>query len=214
MQARAAWNSGLFSRDALGHNGVRDGILYDRVADQPRLQVHPSGYIHDNKETRMTSRIFCLVSALLLPMPMLAQPVSPETRELVVSLIERAGAGDMAEQIGAVMSQQMITGIRRQNPDLSPEQASVISEVVIGQMRRILSDPEYLDGITGIYARHFTQQELQDLVAFYSSPLGEKIVSTQSQIAQESMLLAQQLMTRYTAGIQAELQERLQALGE
>lgn len=47
----------------------------------------------------------------------------------------------------------------------------------------LASIPDLLDEVTGIYADEFTEPELQDLIAFYESPTGQKYVRSQSTIA-------------------------------
>ena len=47
--------------------------------------------------------------------------------------------------------------------------------------------PQLVDSLVPIYARHLTQQELEQLVAFYSSPLGQHLIDVQPLIAKESM---------------------------
>ncbi len=46
---------------------------------------------------------------------------------------------------------------------------------------------EILEDVAKIYAQHFTEQELKDLLAFYKTPLGKKL------IAQEPIALDQSL---------------------
>lgn len=49
------------------------------------------------------------------------------------------------------------------------------------------SIPQLVDSLVPIYARHLTQQELEQLVQFYSSPLGQHLIDVQPLIAKESM---------------------------
>ena len=53
-------------------------------------------------------------------------------------------------------------------------------------------DPERLLGIiAGIYGRHFTRQEVQDLLAFYRTPIGRKLAAHQPVLSQEMQEAAQ-----------------------
>jgi hypothetical protein len=47
--------------------------------------------------------------------------------------------------------------------------------------------PQLVDSLVPIYARHLTQQELEQLVEFYSTPLGQHLIDVQPLIAKESM---------------------------
>lgn len=46
---------------------------------------------------------------------------------------------------------------------------------------------EVLDNTARIYASHFTEQELKDILAFYQSPLGKKVVAEEPKALDESM---------------------------
>ena len=49
-----------------------------------------------------------------------------------------------------------------------------------------------MDQMVPIYAKYYTQQDMDDLIAFYDTPLGKKLSTVQPQITLESMSVAQQ----------------------
>jgi hypothetical protein len=49
---------------------------------------------------------------------------------------------------------------------------------------------ELVDATARIYANHFTEQELKDLLTFYQSPLGKKAVAEEPRVLDESMIYA------------------------
>ena len=61
------------------------------------------------------------------------------------------------------------------------EVAVVVAKTLAGR------EQEMGDGIAKIYANEFTEQELKDLVTFYKSPLGQKLLSTEPRAIQFSM---------------------------
>ena len=49
-------------------------------------------------------------------------------------------------------------------------------------------DPnDLIEMIIPIYAKHFTHEEIKQLIAFYESPIGKKMIKVQPQIMMESM---------------------------
>jgi uncharacterized protein len=48
-------------------------------------------------------------------------------------------------------------------------------------------EKEIGDGMAQIYARDFTEQELKDLLTFYKTPLGQKLLTQEPRTVQESM---------------------------
>jgi uncharacterized protein len=61
------------------------------------------------------------------------------------------------------------------------EVAPVVAKQLAGR------EQEIGDGMVGVYAGEFTEQELKDLVTFYKSPLGQKLLATEPRAIQLSM---------------------------
>ena len=61
------------------------------------------------------------------------------------------------------------------------EVAVIVAQSMAGRQKEIG------DGMAKIYANEFTEQELKDLVTFYKSPLGQKLLSTEPKAIQLSM---------------------------
>ena len=68
------------------------------------------------------------------------------------------------------------------------------------------------DGMAKVYASQFTEQELKDLVAFYKSPLGQKLLTTEPKAIQMTMgymnQWAQQFATTVNGEFRAEMRKR------
>ena len=57
---------------------------------------------------------------------------------------------------------------------------------------------EIIDEVAKIYAQHFTEQELKDLVTFYKSPLGKKMVTEEPFAVDQSLKTAQAWATHFS----------------
>ena len=70
--------------------------------------------------------------------------------------------------------------------------------------------------IAKIYTEHFTEQELKELLAFYKSPLGKKLLTEQPKVADASLKFAQdwanKLSDEVVAKMRAELKKKGHAL--
>ena len=71
---------------------------------------------------------------------------------------------------------------------------------------------EVLDTTARIYASHFTEQELKDLLTFYQSPLGKKMVAEEPKALDESMASAgkwaDDLSQQVIGSMRAEMKKR------
>lgn len=76
---------------------------------------------------------------------------------------------------------------------------------------------EFMDDIQKstiqIYGRHFTTEEIDQLAAFYRSPIGKKALAKMPVIMQESMQFTMQQLQRRMPLIQAEAMKRFKPVG-
>ncbi len=73
-------------------------------------------------------------------------------------------------------------------------------------------EQEIGDGMAQIYANEFTERELQDLVTFYKSPLGQKLIASEPRAIQFSMSYmnqwAQNFAIRVNDAFRVEMKKR------
>jgi uncharacterized protein len=146
-----------------------------------------------------------LTAMLLYGGPAAAQTASPDAlaagRELVVAM---RGA-EQFKTIVPLMLQQLKPAIVQGRPEVARDfdaMVPVLQELLTTQsagMAKLLED------IAAIYARHFTVDEMRQLIAFYRAPLGQKLLDKMPTITQESMT-AGQAFGQVLAG---ELQKRV-----
>ena len=71
---------------------------------------------------------------------------------------------------------------------------------------------DFVDGAARIYASHFTEAELKQLLAFYQSPLGQKVITEEPKSLDESMAnagkLADNLSLEVIDSMRAEMKKR------
>lgn len=79
----------------------------------------------------------------------------------------------------------------------------------VWQSLRQQFDPADMEPIVvAIYDRHFTSDEIHDLIAFYRSPTGQKIIAEQPQILQESLAAGQAWAADVLQRIKSELKQK------
>lgn len=105
---------------------------------------------------------------------------APATEESVRRLMALTGAGEMGVQV----VHQMVPELKRILPE-APEQ---FWEDFVADAR-----PEDLvDLVVPIYQRHFSEEDVQAAIAYFSSPAGRRMVEKQGVVMQESFAAGQQ----------------------
>ena len=88
------------------------------------------------------------------------------------------------------------------------ELAPIVAKQLAGR------EQEIGDGMVGVYAGEFTEQELKDLVAFYKSPLGQKQLAAEPRAIQFSMSYMNQWAQQFAAVIDNEFRTEMKRRGK
>jgi hypothetical protein len=75
-------------------------------------------------------------------------------------------------------------------------------------------EKEIGDGMAQVYAGQFTEQELKDLVTFYKSPLGQKLLSTEPRAIQMSMAYMNQWAQQFAEVVNGEFRSEMRKRGK
>jgi hypothetical protein len=151
-----------------------------------------------------------------------AQALSPDapTHEQVLTLLDATQARKTMLAVMGNMKQIMREAaertFRERVPDPTPKQL----EAFRGMFDDIADMPvdEMIDALIPIYQRHLTKTDVEEMIRFYSSPVGQKLLREQPQILQESMqagaAIQQKRMDQINARIQQRVQEIINASGD
>ena len=106
--------------------------------------------------------------------------VKRDVTEVAHELLRVTGAGEL----GVRMMRQMIDVQRQTLPDV-PDKfwQDFMAEVGPDDLNRL---------VVPVYARHFTVEEMESMIAFYRTPVGQKLVSKLPAITAESMAVGRQ----------------------
>ncbi len=88
------------------------------------------------------------------------------------------------------------------------EVAVIVAEKLAGR------EKEIGEGMAKIYANEFSEQELKDLVTFYKSPLGQKLLSTEPRAIQFSMSYINQWAQVFAETVNGEFRAEMRKRGK
>ncbi len=106
------------------------------------------------------------------------------------------GAGELAVQV----MNQMINSYKTAKPEI-PEKIwqDVMKEIKVDELNNL---------VIPIYDKYLAHDEIKEMIKFYESPLGKKLISIMPRIAQESMLVGQQWGRELGTKVGRKLQEQ------
>ncbi len=125
------------------------------------------------------------LAATTLTTPALGQrrpgPGDPAKATTIRHLLDLTGAARLALS----GMEAMVPAQRAANPQIP----AAFWAAFLARARRAL--PQLVDSLVPVYASHFSQAELDQLVRFYESPIGKHLSEVQPLILQESMQVGQ-----------------------
>jgi len=133
----------------------------------------------------------CLASAGIAG----AQAPTPAAVAAAKELVSLKGGAAMFDPLIPGVIESVKNAFVPTNPQLTPQ----LNEVA-NLLRKEYDSKraEILDGVSKIYAQHFTEQELKDLVAFYKTPLGKKMITEEPLALDQSLKAAQSWATQFS----------------
>lgn len=112
-------------------------------------------------------------------------------------LLELTGA----KKLGSQIITQLINSSKIENPDVPDD--------LWERCKAQLSIDSLTEQIIPLYAKYYTTSEIEQLIKFYQSPVGQKVVSTMPYIMKESMEIGEQ----YGMRAMQKLADQLEAEG-
>jgi uncharacterized protein len=88
------------------------------------------------------------------------------------------------------------------------EVAVIVAQSLAGR------EKEIGEGMAKVYANEFTEQELKDLVTFYKSPLGQKLLASEPRAIQFSMSYMNQWAQAFAETVNAQFRAEMRKRGK
>jgi hypothetical protein len=126
-------------------------------------------------------------------------------RKVVPMMVE----SQMREQLNT-MNTQVAGGSK-----ITADQRAAIERILrkyVDQAVNLYPIDEMIDDMTGLYQEHLSREDVDALIAFYSSPAGQHLLDAQPKIAQEYMPLVMRRAQERTRALTAEMMKDLAEL--
>jgi hypothetical protein len=140
-----------------------------------------------------------------------AKPASPAAIAAAKEILAMKNASAMYAAAVPNIVQRTKESILQNNlnyqKDLN-EVAAVVAQTLAGR------EKEIGEGMAKIYANDFTEQELKDIVAFYKSPLGQKVLTQEPKSIASSMGYMNQWAQTFSEEVNAQFRAEMRKRGK
>lgn len=144
--------------------------------------------------------------------PRAALPITPEERKNIEELLRASGAIDLSKQMVRLFAGQVAGTLKSSRPNLPAHVGDIINQEIVKVVTEALDQPEGLnDMMAQLYHKYYTDDDIQQLIAFYRSPAGRKMVQVMPVLLPESQNLGRiwgaKLLPVVLQRVQARLKE-------
>jgi uncharacterized protein len=139
------------------------------------------------------------------------KPVSPAAMAAAKEILAMKNASAMYASAVPNIVEQTKNALLQSNlnyqKDLN-EVAVIVAQNLAGR------EKEIGEGMAKIYGNEFTEQELKDLVTFYKSPLGQKLLSSEPKAIQYSMAYMNQWAQLFSEVVNGQFRAEMRKRGK
>jgi hypothetical protein len=160
--------------------------------------------------TRHVVRLVLVGAALISAAPAVAAPPTPAALTAAGEIVKLTGATRLfASLIPGVIEQSKLLFLQ-QNPGLGGDLNEITAKMRADLAPRMV---ELTGEVAKIYTEHFTEQELKELLAFYKSPIGKKMVAEQAVVVNASLKYAQDWANKLSEEVTGKMRDELKKKG-
>jgi len=167
---------------------------------------------------RLLIALACLAFSFSGSVSVLAQAADePASKDDVILYLRTMRSHDMFQQIMEVQSQNMQQLFRDQ---MLKERGSVPPEFdahfkkAMDDMIKGMPVDEITQAMIPAYQKHFTKGDINAMNAFYSSPVGQKVLQELPVVMQEGSQAAMPILSKYLDEWKGRMQQELKDMGD
>ena len=138
-----------------------------------------------------------------------AQEISPEHLALAKKYVTMTDTGAIYQRTIFATAQESVDHLVQQNPEIGESVVIAAREVATAYLK---GDNLLHDNFARVYAAHYSMEELQEIVAFYETPVGQKILASNIAINRNlqtaARLLEENLATEFATKLRVNLKEK------
>lgn len=166
----------------------------------------------------MISRLSGLAAAAIMALslafgvaaPAFSQEIPPEQLALARKYVDLTNKAQIYEAIAAMTASKTSKLLSQSNPEIATQIDEQIAKSL--EARRGKSD-ELFNQIARIYAVTYSTEELQQIVAFYETPAGQKLAENAMQVNQDVGKVMQIYTSNFGTEFVREVRAALKAAG-
>jgi uncharacterized protein len=136
----------------------------------------------------------------------------PASKDDVILYLRTMRSHDMVQKVMAVQAQSMQQIMHEQLNDKGalPADYDAHMKIMFDDLVKNMPLDDIVQAMIPAYQKHFTHGDIEAMNAFYSSPVGQKVLEELPAVTQEGMQAAMPVMTKYVKEWQERMKHELE----
>lgn len=139
------------------------------------------------------------------------EKLTPQKRADIERLLAETGALEVSQQMAGMASVHLAQTLKKMRPDIPEEVIEMLPEEVEAVFAANLES--FKDAMIPLYHKHFTASEISELIGFYETSLGKKLIQVMPALARDSMEIGQRWGQSLGPQIDARIRARFKKEG-
>jgi hypothetical protein len=140
-------------------------------------------------------------------------PTQDQVMKLLDLLQVRKSMALMMDGMKQAMKQGAEEAFRERVPNPTPKQLEALNGMVDDMMADMPLN-ELIEAMVPIYRRHLNKSDVNEVIRFYSSTVGQKLLREQPQMIQEGMQAGVEIQQKRMDQMMAKIRERTEKMAE
>jgi len=135
-----------------------------------------------------------LIVLCVLSIGVYAEELTDEKKRIIDELLEITGAAEMGETMAVFMANEMISAMTKKYENSDDPRIPRMIEITKDETAKLLHEEfianRWFNEISyGLYHKYLSTAELKELLAFWKTPIGRKLIVVTPKITEEGMSL-------------------------
>jgi hypothetical protein len=158
---------------------------------------------------KRAAMVLVVLASVLFIVPARAEQ-NAEALKIARQIMDAAHVSTFGDQMMTTMMKVLTNSLAASNPGKAKEIDEILNQIVVPEFRKSL--PDLMEQSAQTYADNFSVDELKQLLAFYNSDIGKKLIERQPAMLRQQLLIgqlfSQSIMGRVRDKIVKALQEK------
>lgn len=179
------------------------------------MSKHPDSIPHILSAVLASCVAIASLAILSAPVQAADDAIDPKFREAIRAYVLLQGSVEqMGMSVAYDAANEALMAIAQSGVEVTEPMQAIVFEQALETFGKKFGDVEFLTDLwTPIYAKHYSEKEVRELIAFYQSPLGKKSLELFAPINEAGMLAVQESAFAIIPGFQVGVNAKFEAAG-